>query len=259
MAASAGQELQGRVAIVTGASSGIGKATALLFRQRGARVLAVARDQKRLDALAKESGAEPFAISLDSAAACEQTVAAARKLGPVSILVNCAGRGGHEDKPIFDQSPAEWRATMAVNLDAPFELTRLAARDMRDQRWGRIVMVSSTAGEVGAPAMSAYCASKHGLIGLMRSVAHDVAPYNCTCNAVLPGWVKTEMAERDAEKEAARRGLTPAQVWKERADAYPAKRVLDANEIAEVIAFLASDAASGVNGEAMTVSLGSLW
>lgn len=259
MAASAGQELKGRVAIVTGASSGIGKATAVLFRRRGARVLAVARDRKRLDALAKESGAEPFAVSLDSAEACEQTVAAARKLGPVSILVNCAGRGGHEDKPIFDQSPAEWRATMAVNLDAPFELTRLATRDMRDQRWGRIVMVSSTAGEVGAPAMSAYCASKHGLIGLMRSVAHDVAPYNCTCNAVLPGWVKTEMADRDAEKEAARRGLTAAQVWQERADAYPAKRVLSAEEIAEVIAFLASDAASGVNGEAMTVSLGSLW
>ncbi|MGH6880459.1 MAG: SDR family NAD(P)-dependent oxidoreductase, partial [Hypericibacter sp.] len=118
---------------------------------------------------------------------------------------------------------------------------------------------SSTAGEVGAPAMSAYCASKHGLIGLMRSVAHDVAPYNCTCNAVLPGWVKTEMADRDAENEAAKRGLTAAQVWKERANAYPAKRVLDPEEIAEVIGFLSSDAASGVNGEAMTVSLGSVW
>jgi len=259
MAASGEQELRGRVAIVTGASSGIGKATAALFCRRGARVLAVARDETRLQALALDCGAEPLAISLDSAAACEKVVAAARKLGPISILVNCAGRGGHEDKPIFDQSPAEWRATMAVNLDAPFELTRLAARDMRDQRWGRIVMVSSTAGEVGAPAMSAYCASKHGLIGLMRSVAHDVAPFNCTCNAVLPGWVKTEMADRDAEKEAARRGLTAEQIWKERAEAYPAKRVLEAQEIAEVIGFLASDAASGVNGEAMTVSLGSVW
>jgi len=259
MPAGAGQELDGRVAIVTGASSGIGKATVMLFCRRGVRVLAVARDERRLRDLARECGAEPFAISLETASACEKVVVAARKLGPISILVNCAGRGGHEDKPIFDQSPAEWRATMAVNLDAPFELTRLAARDMRDQRWGRIVMVSSTAGEVGAPAMSAYCASKHGLIGLMRSVAHDLAPFNCTCNAVLPGWVKTEMADRDAEKEAMRRGLTAEQVWKERADSYPAKRVLEAREIAEVIGFLASDAASGVNGEAMTVSLGSVW
>ncbi|MGH6942285.1 SDR family NAD(P)-dependent oxidoreductase [Hypericibacter sp.] len=259
MAAAGTQELQGRVAIVTGASSGIGKASATLLCRRGARVLAVARDETKLRALAKESGAEPFAISLDNAAACEAVVAAARKLGPIAILVNNAGRGGLEDRPIFDQSPAEWRATMAVNLDAPFELTRLASRDMRDRRWGRIVMVSSTAGEVGAPAMSAYCASKHGLIGLMRSVAHDVAPYNCTCNAVLPGWVKTEMADRDAENEAAKRGLTAAQVWKERANAYPAKRVLDPEEIAEVIGFLSSDAASGVNGEAMTVSLGSVW
>jgi NAD(P)-dependent dehydrogenase (short-subunit alcohol dehydrogenase family) len=259
MAASGAQELQGRVAIVTGASSGIGRATAALLCRRGARVLAVARDEAKLRALSKETGAEIFPISLDNAVACEAVVAAARKLGPIAILVNNAGRGGHEDRPIFDQSPAEWRATMAVNLDAPFELTRLASRDMRDRRWGRIVMVSSTAGEVGAPAMSAYCASKHGLIGLMRSVAHDVAPYNCTCNAVLPGWVKTEMADRDAEKEAAKRGLTAAQVWKERADAYPAKRVLAPEEIAEVIGFLASDAASGVNGEAMTVSLGSVW
>lgn len=259
MATSSGQTFQDRIAIVTGASSGIGKATAELFCRRGARVLAVGRDEKRLQALAQETGAEPLALSLDTAQACATVVAVARRLGPISILINCAGRGGHEDQPIFEQSPEEWHATMAINLNAPFELTRLASRDMHEQRWGRIVMVSSTAGEVGAPAMSAYCASKHGLIGLMRSVAHDVAPYNCTCNAVLPGWVKTEMANRDAEREAARRGLTPEQIWKEREEAYPAKRVLDAEEIAEVIGFLCSDAASGVNGEAMTVSLGSVW
>jgi NAD(P)-dependent dehydrogenase (short-subunit alcohol dehydrogenase family) len=254
-----GQEFQGRVAIVTGASSGIGRATAALFCRRGARVLAVGRNEERLRALEKECGAHPFSASLEGAEACEAIVTAARKLGPIAVLINCAGRGGNDDRPIFDQSPVEWRATMAVNLDAPFELTRLASRDMRDQRWGRIVMVSSTAGEVGAPAMASYCASKHGLIGLMRSVAHDMAPYDCTCNAVLPGWVKTEMGDRDAETEAARRGLTPERIWKERADSYPAKRVLAAEEIAEVIAFLSSDAASGVNGEAMTVALGGVW
>jgi NAD(P)-dependent dehydrogenase (short-subunit alcohol dehydrogenase family) len=120
-------------------------------------------------------------------------------------------------------------------------------------------MISSTAGEVGAPSMSPYCASKHGVIGLMRSVAQDLAPLGATCNAILPGWVRTEMAERDAEQEAKQRGLPVAAVWAERAAANPAKRVLEPEEIAKVVGFLVSDEAAGVNGEAITVSLGSVW
>jgi NAD(P)-dependent dehydrogenase (short-subunit alcohol dehydrogenase family) len=120
-------------------------------------------------------------------------------------------------------------------------------------------MISSTAGEVGAPAMSAYCASKHGVIGLMRSLAHDIAPHGGTCNAVLPSWVRTEMAEQDALKEAAQRGLSADAVWAERAQQNPAGRILDVQEVANVVSFLASAAASGVNGQAITVSIGSAW
>ena len=88
-------------------------------------------------------------------------------------------------------------------------------------RWGRIVMISSTAGQVGATSLGPYCASKHGVIGLMRSVAHDVAPFGITCNAVLPGWVRTEMAERDAERRAGELGVDVETVWAERAAEYP--------------------------------------
>jgi NAD(P)-dependent dehydrogenase (short-subunit alcohol dehydrogenase family) len=252
-------DFRGRVAVVTGASGGIGRATAALLAAGGAHVLAVGRDRERLAAVARETGATPCAVSLDSAAACAQAIAEARRLGPVAILVNCAGRPGYLDRPIWEQTTAEWRGTMAVNLDAPFELTRLAAADMRAQGWGRIVMVSSTAGQVGAPAMSAYCASKHGLLGLMRSVALDLAASGVTCNAVLPGWVRTEMAERDAEQEAQRSGWTVAEVWAARAASYPAGRVLEPMEVARVIAFLASAEAGAINGEAITVALGSLW
>jgi len=251
--------LAGRVALVTGASSGIGRATAALLAERGARVLATARDGDKLAALERETGAVGFPISLETAPACARAMDEARRLGPVAILVNCAGRGGHLDRPIWEQSPADWRATMAVNLDAPFELTRHAAQDMRTLGWGRIIMVSSTAGQVGAPAMSPYCASKHGLLGLMRSVAHDLARIGGTCNAVLPGWVRTEMAERAAEQEAAQCGTTAEAIWAERAAGYPTGRVLEPEEIARVIAFLAGDEASGINGEAITVSHGSLW
>jgi NAD(P)-dependent dehydrogenase (short-subunit alcohol dehydrogenase family) len=130
---------------------------------------------------------------------------------------------------------------------------------MKEAGWGRVIMVSSTAGEVGAPAMSAYCASKHGLIGLMRAAAQDLARIGATCNAVLPGWVRTEMAEEDAAREAARRNLTVAEIWAERAAAYPGGKVLEPEDIARVIAFLASEDAAAVNAEAVTVSHGSLW
>ena len=254
-------QFSGRVALVTGASSGIGRATAVLFAERGARVMAVARSAERLAHLAADTpGVEPLAISLDTPEACSRAIEETRdRLGPVAILVNNAGRAGYLDRSIWEQSTEGWRATMAVNLDAPFELTRFAVRDMRELGWGRIVMVSSTAGQLGAPAMSAYCASKHGLIGLMRSVAQDVGSFGATCNAVLPGWVRTEMAEHDAEQESVERGVAVEEIWSERAASYPAGRVLTPEEIARVIAFLASEDASGVNGEAVTVALGSVW
>jgi NAD(P)-dependent dehydrogenase (short-subunit alcohol dehydrogenase family) len=93
----------------------------------------------------------------------------------------------------------------------------------------------------------------------MRSVAQDVAPFGITCNAILPGWVRTEMAERDAEQEAARQGMSAEEVWAERAAENPAGRVVQPEEIADVVAYLSSPAAAAVNGEAITVSLGSLW
>jgi NAD(P)-dependent dehydrogenase (short-subunit alcohol dehydrogenase family) len=251
--------LAGRVAVVTGASSGIGRATAVLLAARGAQVLAVGRDEARLAQVATESGATILPAELETSEGCAAIIAAARKMGPIGILVNSAGRPGYLDRPIWEQSSEDWRATMAVNLDAPFELTKAAAQDIRQLGWGRVVMISSTAGEVGAPAMSPYCASKHGVIGLMRSVAQDLAPFGATCNAILPGWVRTEMAERDAEQEAARRGLSVAAVWAERAATNPAKRILEPEEIAKVVGFLVSDEAAGINGEAITVSLGSLW
>ena len=148
---------------------------------------------------------------------------------------------------------------MATNLHAPFELTRLSARGMVERGYGRIVMVSSTAGEFGGAGMSAYCASKHGLLGLMKAAAQDLAPHGVTCNAVLPGWVRTYMADRSAEREAARRLISADEVWAERACASPAGRVVTVDEVAATIVFLASREASGVSAEAVTVALGSPW
>jgi len=130
---------------------------------------------------------------------------------------------------------------------------------MIQRTYGRIVYTSSTAGLIAEPAGSAYTSSKHGLLGLMRSVAVDGGPYGVTSNAVLPGWVRTEMAERSARQEAKDRGLTTDQVWEERAALYPPGRVVTPREVAEVIGFLASEESSGVSGEAIRVALGSVW
>jgi len=258
-AAAINRDLDGKIAIVTGASNGIGRAVAAQMAARGAKVLAVARDKDRLQSLEIETGAIPCAISIETAEACAEVVSHARRIGSPTILVNSAGRGGYLDRPIFEQTSEDWRQTLAVNLDASFELSRHVAHDIRRMGFGRIVMISSTAGEVGAPAMSAYCASKHGVIGLMRSLAHDIAPHGGTCNAVLPSWVRTEMAEQDALKEAAQRGLSADAVWAERTQQNPAGRILDVQEVASVVSFLTSAAASGVNGQAITVSIGSNW
>lgn len=249
-----------RVALVTGASRGIGRATALALARAGHRVLALARSADLLEQLAAEAPrVQPLQASIDSPEGCTEAIEAARRAGPVTILVHNAGRGGWHDRPIWEQDREGWRASMAVNLDAPFELTRALVGGMVEEGWGRIVMVSSTAGQVGASSMSPYCASKHGVIGLMRSVAQDVAPHGITCNAVLPSWVRTEMADRDAEQEAVRRGMTAEEVWAERGAENPAGRVVTPEEVADVIGYLCSDAAAAVNGEAITVSLGSPW
>jgi NAD(P)-dependent dehydrogenase (short-subunit alcohol dehydrogenase family) len=252
--------MEGRVAIVTGAGRGIGRATALALASRGARVLGVSRTEDELASLAEEAPIDVLAESVATEEGCKRIVAVARsRLGPVEILVLNAGIGSGHEREIWAQETNVWRESMAVNLDGPFFLSRAAATDMKEGGWGRIVMVSSTSGEKGAPRTSAYTASKHGLMGLMRSVAQDLGPHGATCNAVLPGWVRTEMAERSARIEAERRGSTVEEVWTERAAEYPGNRVVTPEEVAEVIAFLASDAASGVNGEGVTVALGGLW
>jgi NAD(P)-dependent dehydrogenase (short-subunit alcohol dehydrogenase family) len=205
-------------------------------------------------------GLEYVVADLGTAEGCAQAVAdTERRLGPIEVLVVNHGIGSAHERLIWDQDPEVWRETMRINLDGPFELARLTVGGMCNRGFGRLVFTSSTAGQVAERSGSAYTASKHGVIGLARAVAQDAGPFGVTSNAVLPGWVRTAMAERSAQTEAQRRSVSVEQVWQERAAIYPQKRVLEPREVAEVIAFLCSDAARGVNGEAITVALGGIW
>lgn len=244
-----------RVALVTGAGRGIGRATAKLLAARGAQVMCVARSKAELESL----GLEYVVADLGTAEGCAHAVAETEtRLGPIDILVCNHGIGSAHEKVIWEQDPNDWRETMRINLDGPFELSRIVTRSMTERGYGRVVFTSSTAGLVAEHAGSAYNSSKHGLIGLMRSVATDGGGFGITSNAVLPGWVRTEMAERSARQEAQDRDITPEQVWEERAALYPPGRVATPQEVAELIAFLASEESSGVSGEAIRVALGSV-
>ncbi len=248
--------VEGRVALITGGGRGIGRATAELLASRGAKVMCVARSQQDL----ADVGLEYSVADLGSPEGCAHAVAEAeQRLGPIEILVCNHGIGSAHERVVWEQQPDVWSETMRVNLDGPFHLSRLVLQGMIERQFGRIVYTSSTAGLVAEHAGSAYNSSKHGLLGLMRSVAVDGGSYGVTSNAVLPGWVRTEMAERSARQEAKDRGITTDEVWEERAASYPPGRVATPQEVAEMIAFLASEESSGVSGEAIRVALGSVW
>ena len=248
--------VEGRIALVTGAGRGIGRVTAEILTSRGARVMAVARSENELKTLGLDYVVADLGTADGCAIAAKETQ---DRLGPVEILVCNHGIGSAHERVIWELDPELWQNTMRINLDGPFLLSRIVVKDMIEQGYGRLVFTSSTAGQVAEYAGSAYNSSKHGLLGLMRSVAQDAGPHGVTSNAVLPGWVRTKMAETSAETEAEQRGITTDEVWAERAALYPAGRVVTPEEVAEVIAFLASEESSGVNGEAITVALGSIW
>jgi meso-butanediol dehydrogenase/(S,S)-butanediol dehydrogenase/diacetyl reductase len=247
--------VEGRVALVTGGSRGIGRATAALLASRGARVMCVARSLPD----DPDEQVQYTLGDLGTPEGCAAVVADTQeRLGPIEILVCNHGLGSAHERVVWEQNLEDWAESIHVNLDGPFYLSKLVLPGMIEKTYGRVVYTSSTAAFVAEHAGSAYNSSKAGLLGLMRSVATDGGAHGVTSNAVLPGWVRTEMAERSARQEAEDRGLTPEQVWDERAALYPPGRVATPEEVAEMIAFLASEESSGVSGESIRVALGSV-
>jgi 2-dehydro-3-deoxy-L-rhamnonate dehydrogenase (NAD+) len=240
-------DLTGQTAIITGSATGIGETIARRLAQAGATVVVADMNFAGATEVAKSIGGTAFAVELDvtSAASADQAVAAVlAKTGRLDILVNNAGIGG-KAAPIWEQSLDDWNRAIAINMTGVFNLTSAAIVPMRVRKYGRIVNIASIAGKEGNPNMTAYSATKAGVIGFTKSVAKEVATEGICINAVSPAVVRTKILDQ----------LTPEQV-DYMTQKIPMRRTGTTEEIAAVVHFLASPDCSFVTGQTYDASGG---
>lgn len=250
-------DFDGRVALVTGGASGIGRAIARELGGRGARVAVVDLNEPAAIATAADlPGAVGIACDVADPASVETAVAEARRaLGPVDILVNDAGL--QHVAPIETFPIDRWRYLIDVMLVGPFLLTRAVLPDMYARGWGRIVNLGSIHSLVASPNKSAYTAAKHGLLGLTRATALEAGPHGVTVNAICPAFARTPLVERQMGDLAATEGV-PLDEVVERVMLAPAaiKRLIEPAEIARYAAFLCTDDAASITGTAQVIDGG---
>ncbi|MGA7733051.1 MAG: SDR family NAD(P)-dependent oxidoreductase [Chloroflexia bacterium] len=249
-------------AVVTGAGRGIGRAVALALARAGADVAVTARTLADLQSVAGEiEGLGRRCVVLecdvtDPEAVRTMSERVLRVLGGIDILVNNAGRG---ESHAFKGHPDElWHRMIAVNLTSVYYVTKVFVPALIEGGGGRIINIASTAGRVGEKYVAAYTAAKHGVLGLTRSLAAELVGYGITVNAVCPGFVDTPMTEDSIANIARRTGLSAEQARERLESGMPQKRLIRPEEVAAMVVYLASDAAGGINGQAINIDGGAV-
>ena len=256
-------KLTNRLALITGGGRGIGRAIALAFAQEGAGVIVAARSLDQIESVANEvraGGAVAAAIACDVSAggSVQEMFAQVHEQfgrGP-DIMVNNAGIA--ESATVDKTSDELWQRLIAVNLSGTFFCMRAALPAMVASGWGRIINIASIAGKTGAPYIAAYSASKHGVLGLTRSVALEVASKGVTVNAICPGYVDTEMTSRGVENITARTGRSADEALAAIKRMSPQGRLVTSEEVASLALLLASEDGRGITGQAINVDGGTV-
>lgn len=251
------RKLENRVALITGASRGIGRAISIGYAREGARVAVTARTKSDLDSLVDEirqGGGEALAVAADlflPQAPAQLVHQVEEGLGAVEILVNNAGIGsGAGPNPVVAFDDDLWNRTLALNLTAPYLLCKATLPSMLKMKWGRIINISSVMGKLGSLYGSAYSVSKHGLLGLTRSLALEVVRDGITVNAICPGATRTAQSDQRLRYNSEQQGV-PFDDLVSRVN--PPGRRLEPDEMVPMAVLLASDESAGMTGQAVNV------
>jgi NAD(P)-dependent dehydrogenase (short-subunit alcohol dehydrogenase family) len=252
-------QLAGRHAVVTGGGRGIGAAIAQALAREGATVSVLGRDAARLatqvEALGGTARAQAIGVDVTDEASVRNAFAAVReRFGRVDILVNNAGQA--ESAPLAKTDLALWHRMVAVNLTGTFLCTREAVGEMTKRGSGRIVNVASTAGLVGYSYVSAYCAAKHGVIGLTRAAALEAARSGVTVNAVCPGYTETDIVQDAIENIVKKTGKTEAEARAALVARNPQGRMIQPDEVAAAVVWLCLPSSGSITGQAIAVAGG---